>query len=106
MKFDENALSEIEKKDKLNWMEKRAVKKFLKKAKKSVQKYKGLIELETKDREILEKEVLSLTDILEIENDDGEELNKDNIKKLSNKELEDALEMSLEEMEKLLWKLK
>ena len=102
MKFDENALSEIEKKDKLNWMEKRAVKKFLKKAKKSVQKYKGLIELETKDREILEKEVLSLTDILEIENDDGEELNKDNIKKLSNKELEDALEMSLEEMEKLL----
>ena len=102
MKFDENALSKIEKKDKLNWMEKRAVKKFLKKAKKSIDKYKGLVELEAKDREILEKEVLSLTDILEIENDDGEELNKDNIKKLSNKELEDALEMSLEEMEKLL----
>lgn len=102
MKLDENALSEIEKKDKLNWMEKKAVKRFLKTAKKRIQQYKRKVELEAQEREILEKEVLSLTDILEIETDKGEQLNKNNIKTLSNQELEEVLEIGIEEIGKLL----
>lgn len=100
--MSEKELSKIEKKQKLNFFEKRAVKAMLKKARKGIEKYKQKVELAVEDRKLLEKEVLSLLDILEIEDDNGNSLTKDNIKNFSNKELEETLETSLNEMEKLL----
>lgn len=97
-------LSNIEKKEKLNWLEKRMTKSMIKKAKKMIKKHAQTIETEAKSRTILENELLSMKDILDIELDNGEELNETNIKELSNKEIEETLEQTLEEMEKLLWK--
>jgi hypothetical protein len=102
LKLGNQELSKIEKKTKLNFFEKRAVRKMINKLKKIVLAQKEIIEFEKKERDAYEKELLSFTDVLEIENDDGELLNSENIKKLSNKEIKDTFLMCLDEMEKLI----
>lgn len=92
----------LENKEKLNWLEKKAIKKFLKHAQKKVQKFKQEVQQEYIERDKLEQEVLSMLEVLDITTDEGETLNEKNIKKQSNIKLVEILEEALTEMEKLL----
>jgi predicted nucleic acid-binding protein len=102
MKLDEKNVQDIEKIKRLTWFERHAVKKMITKAKKAVLIFQEKVELEVKDRLLLEKEVLSMLDILEIETDDGVLLDKITIKTQTNQNLENALVECLREMEKLI----
>lgn len=99
---EEKKLEEKYNKKKLNWIEKKMIKNMIKKAHKTVNKQKNTIEEQAKQRQILEKELLSMTDVLNIETDQGEPLNHKNIKKQSTKEIEETFKQALKEMEKLI----
>lgn len=58
--------------------------------------------LNKKQREVLEKEVLSLTDILNIRLDNNELLNHENIKEITDDKLKEIFETRLKELEKLV----
>jgi len=100
--FNKKAIEKIKKNNKLNVFQKIAIKKVIKEAKKMINKYQDSVVDEVKEREMLEKELLSFLDILEIETEDGVSLDKVNIKTFSNKQLEDTFVQSLNEMEKLI----
>lgn len=100
--MNQNQLEKIEKKTKLNWLEKRTIKKLIKHAKKKIDEINKQTKEEIEYRHKLEKELLSMTDVLEITTDQGKSLNKTNIKTISNKELTETLIEAINQMEKLL----
>lgn len=99
---DDNTLKGIEKKEKLNWAEKKAVKMMIKKGKKVFLSNRYKVMEEKKQRDLLEKEFLQLTKVLDITTDSGEIINKDYVKTLTTKELEESFIEALNEMEKLI----
>lgn len=90
------------KEKKLNWVEKIAVKKLIKTARKKIKKVRLQIEDEAKYRERIENSIIEASEILDIRNDKDEEINKETIKTLTTKELEQTLEEALQEMQKLI----
>lgn len=92
-------------KTKLNFIEKLQVKSLIKKARKKIKQYKKKTELQAKERETLEIQILEMAEILDIEienNGKTEKINKENIKHQTNNELEEGLETCLDELRKLI----
>lgn len=96
----------LEEKKKLNFFERRAMKKLIQKAHKQLDKHILSLQSKADAHAQLSKALLDLTDVLEIEYDKGEHkgklLSKDNISSCSTEELQDILESALQEMEKLI----
>lgn len=90
---------------KLNWFQRRAIKKLMKKGNKIVQRMQEKVQTEVKHRKLLEKHILELDEYFEMETDEGTPITKDNITEIHNDELIDVLEKSFQSLEKLVEKV-
>lgn len=82
--------------------QKRAIKAIVMFGKIKLKRIYKIEALNKKQREVLEKEVLSLTDILNIRLDNNELLNHENIKEITDDKLKEIFETRLKELEKLV----
>lgn len=88
-----------ENQEKLTFIQKRYVKKFVKQAKNELRKLHAGVNDYEKTRQELLKAVLSLTDIFEIINDDGDIISIEQLNELDVDDLTSILEEILQEME-------
>lgn len=86
----------------LNWLQKRAVKKVIKKAKKKLKQQRDKIELTANEREQIIVAITKLNEIgaFELTTDDDEPMTDEMIKSMKTAELTDTLKMQIEELEK------
>lgn len=86
----------------LNWIQKRAVKAVIKKAKKKLKEQKKKVELTANEREQIITAIVKLNEIgaFELTTEDDEPLTTEMIFQMKTTELTDTLQMQVEEYEK------
>lgn len=100
--IDEEETSNAVVKEKLNFVERLAMKKLIRKTKKSLDKYTTLKRLEIADRVKMEEELWSYRDTFDIENEDGTPLTREDLSKMSFEELIDSYKDLLREVSRLV----
>lgn len=90
--------TKVNPKEKLTFVERLALKKYLKNYNKKMAKLKELIITEKKDRIMMEEEIWKYRDVFEMTTDDGQQITRNTLKEMTIHELTETFEDLISEI--------